>query len=326
MPQKLKFFGAFLLLVFLQMSNEAQAFSRMFAFGDSLSDAGDSASSELSLYKSIGGRCDPLHPCPTYYQGRLSNGPVAVEQLAQAILPGGTAGSFFDFAVAGSTSGVGNFGDGGSQSGPGVFGLPGMAQQLVYFFTNFDNSVNNDALYVVWGGANDFLTSDLPFDAAHNIVGYVSALATFGAETILVPNIPNLGATPFVQALGFDAVAAAEGFTQDFNDALAIQLNNLAPLFPNTHIQQFDTFGFFNSIVQDPAAYGFTNITDACVNLPAVCANADEYLFWDDFHPTARMHALLANELLSQVPLPGALVFFLSGLIFVITKPLRFKD
>lgn len=326
MNTKNRFFAVLLLLFLFNIPAGANTFSSIFAFGDSLSDSGTNPSSVMSIFKLIGGQCDPFHPCPPYDGGRYSNGPNAIEYLADTILPGGgNTTNFFNYAVAGATSGIGNFGDGGSQSSPGSYGLPGMTQQIAKYLLDFSGNASNDSLYVIWGGANDFLTADSPISAAQNIAAYVGILAGIGAEHILVPNIPNLGMTPYIQSLGTAAIAAAEAFSLGFNQELAARLNALAPLTPTTNIAQFDTFSFFAAVAQNPAAYGFSNITDACINLPAVCANPDEHIFWDDFHPTTRMHALLASDIVSQVPLPSAILFFASGVLFFYSSNLRRK-
>jgi cholinesterase len=293
----------------------ATAFTSVYAFGDSLSDSGSSPSSVLSIYNLVGG-CDPFHPCPPYYDGRYSNGPVAVEYLADSILPGGaTATNFFNFSVSGSTTGIGNFGDGGTATSSGVFGLPGMYQQVGYYLTGSGGVADPDALYFVWGGANDFLTLDSPILAAQNIALYVGALATAGAEHILVPNVPDLSYTPFVQSEGLEALAQA--FSVGFNAELAAQLGGLSLLFPDTEIMLFDTFSFLNDVVLNPADYGFTNSQDACllsiVSTP--CADPDNYVFWDDFHPTTQAHAVIAAAFAEAVPEPGSIALLAVGLL-----------
>ena len=86
----------------------ASSFSSVIVYGDSLSDNGN-------LYALSG---DTYPPSPPYYDGRFSNGPVAVEQLAADLgVP------LYDFAVAGATSGVGNYVDGGTADNPGLVGL-----------------------------------------------------------------------------------------------------------------------------------------------------------------------------------------------------------
>ncbi len=93
----------------------ADSFSAVFVYGDSLSDNGN-------LHSAVG------LPPPPYYNGRFSNGPVAVEQLAaQLVAP------LFDFAWGGATTGVGNGGDGGSQTSLGFLHLPGMLSELAAY-------------------------------------------------------------------------------------------------------------------------------------------------------------------------------------------------
>lgn len=293
----------------------ASAFTGLYAFGDSLSDAGSSPSAVMSIYKLLGGNCDPFHPCPPYFDGRYSNGPVAVEQLAASILPGGaTPANFFNFAVSGSTSGIGNYGDGGSATSTGFFGLPGMVQQVGLYLSTSGGVADPNALYFVWGGANDLLTLDDPILAAQNIAGHVGALAAAGATHILVPNLPDLSRTPYVQEAGLQALAQA--FTLGFNAALAVQLGSLDVLFPAADILAFDTFSFLNDVIANPADYGLANVQDACLVslLVAPCADPGNYLFWDPFHPTTAADGVIAAAFAEAVPEPGTLVLLAVGL------------
>ena len=46
----------------------------------------------------------------------------------------------------------------------------------------------------------------------------------------------------------------------------------------------------------------------------AVVPNPDEYLFFDDIHPTTVFHRILAERALAAVPEPGSLVLVALGL------------
>jgi len=304
---------AALLFVLLATSNvSATHYNSLYAFGDSLSDIGSNPSATLSIYNILGGNCDPGHPCPPYFDGRYSNGPVASEYLADAILPGGgQPANYFSFAVSGSTTGIGNFGDGGTASSVGAFGLPGMAQQFGLYFSTAPTP-DPDALYMVWGGANDFLTLDSPITAAQNVATYVASLAAINAANILVPNIPDLSLTPFINIYNPGLAAVAQGFSLAFNAELASQLDIVSALFPATDIIEYDIFSLFNDVVANPSEYGLANVTDAC--LLVACSNPNEFLFWDDFHPTTRGHAIIASEFASAVPEPASLVLIFLGL------------
>jgi len=48
--------------------------------------------------------------------------------------------------------------------------------------------------------------------------------------------------------------------------------------------------------INDPAEYGFTNVTTPCLTSAGACAEPSGYLFWDHVHPTTQGHALLAEN------------------------------
>jgi cholinesterase len=173
---------------------------------------------------------------------------------------------------------------------------------------------DSNALYFVWGGANDFLTFDSATSAAQHIALYVSELAAAGAEHFLVPNLPDLNLTPFVKSGSGSGGAYDPDFSESFNNELAIQLGNLSSLLPSIDIVQFDTFSFFNRIIANPVGYGFTNIANACLSGLVVCSTPDSYIYWDDFHPTTQLHALFAKEFAIAVPEPGTLILLALGL------------
>jgi phospholipase/lecithinase/hemolysin len=299
----------------------AAPFSALYDFGDSLSDAGDSPFAVRSLNKTLGGVCDPTHPCPPYDGGRISNGPVASERLAVALFGDGkvTTDNFRSYAIAGATTGIGNVGDGGTATSSGTFGLPGMRDEVNGYLGDLNGAkADPNALYMVWGGGDDFLSTTSPTVAAQNIAGYVSELAAAGARHFLVPNLPDLGATPSSIDNGPAFQAAAREFSVTFNSALDTQLGNVNGQFPSADIFRFDTFSFVNDIIQNPAGFGLTDATHSCLGgigglIP--CSDAGQHLFWDDFHPTTQAHLLLAGAFAAAVvPEPEIFAMLTAGL------------
>jgi phospholipase/lecithinase/hemolysin len=309
-------------LAFGQM--EAYAYSGLYAFGDSLSDMGGSSAAEMSLHNTLG-FCDPAHPCPIYDNGRFSNGPVAIEYVAQAL----NIANVHGYAVAGSTSGIGNYIDDGNASTLGngiqippfinIPALPGMDQQLDTFAAQTNGVADPNALYFVWGGSNDLFaagnnaSAQTAIDAASNITKFVGNLAGMGAQHIVVANLPNIGLTPEA-ASNSQAQLAASSYSVGFNQLLAGGLNSLYASFPTLDLVQFDTYGLFNQIYFNPALYGFSNVTDACFDGLSVCTNPDSYLFMDNVHPTTRTHEILGAAIVSAVPLPPSMLFFVTGI------------
>jgi phospholipase/lecithinase/hemolysin len=278
----------------------ASTFTNVVVYGDSLSDNGN-------LFAAIG------QPAPPYVNGRASNGPVAVEQLAKdlnAVLT--------DFAWSGATTGIGNHLDGGTPTSFGVGSLPGMLTS--YDLTKGGLNTGSGTLFVVWGGPDDLL-SPSPLDtttvavlnrAVGDIDTIVGGLRSQGAQHILVPGMPDLGLTPF---FGSNPVSAAQatGAAMYFDAVLQASLASYG-----AGVTYFDTFGFLHQIVANPGAYGFTNVTDMCYDAVAhtLCADPGQYLFWDDLHPTAKGHALLGDAFASAVPEPASFVLIGFGLFF----------
>jgi phospholipase/lecithinase/hemolysin len=193
-----------------------------------------------------------------------------------------------------------------------------------------------NALYTVFGGANDILLGllglvpigDLP-TVVPNLSLIITALAQQGAVDFLVPNLPDLGKVPLSSAVdavlpGFAATATA--VTVQFNQDLAGALDQLESQF-DVRIHRLDVFSMFNNAIANPAQFGFTNVSDGCMQpvgdlvrdvvvggVP--CANPDEFIFWDSIHPSARAHALLADAAFAAVvPSPTTLLLIAAGLL-----------
>jgi len=279
----------------------AASYSSVVVYGDSLSDNGN-------FYAATGGI-----PGAPYYNGLRSDGPVAVERLAASMgVP------LVDFAWIGATTGVGNYGDSGTVTSLGAYSLPGMTSVFNLTKAGLGPFAAN-GLFVVWGGPNDVLAPsplDLtPFDilnrAVSNEIGIILGLQALGVQHILAPGMPDLGLTPYFRSLGPAAAAAGSAFTDYFNAALSAALPS--------DVKYYDTAGLLRDVYNHPATFGFSNVTDACFNGVTVCANPGQYLFFDDFHPTAATHALLAREFAVAVgvPEPGTVALFAMGLAVV---------
>jgi outer membrane lipase/esterase len=300
------FFAACLFAAVAVSSANADSFDAIYTFGDSLSDAGNA-------YLASGGTI----PGAPYSNGRFSNGNVWVQDVAAAYglpaaatpsLAGGT-----DYAVGGALSGSAN---------PGDLLTPVNGQLAAYQAAHPIGDPNG--LYMIWIGSDDLraILAGSPTSLASvigNIDFAITSLASTGAKNFLVVTAPDLGKTPEAIATGPVGVAAATGLSSLFDTGLAGSVNGLAAA-DGLNLKVLDAFGLLDSITANPGAYGLTDATDPCligeVNYSGgtACANPNQYLFWDQIHPTAAGQAIVAQAALQAVPEPGALTLMLGAM------------
>ena len=276
----------------------AAPYTKLIIFGDSLSDVGNIASSSFDIY-----------PGKYYYEDRFSNGAVWVETLAASLgLP----------ATQRSTAGGDNFAYGGAQTA-GTGGIEGIAirdvdEQVTQYLGA--RTVDPTALYVVFAGSNDFINGQTNVATpAARLATDLSRLITAGARNFLVPNLALLGGTPRFNGNATTA-ATYNSRTEQFNVAMDAKLLELADDATGLAFFRLDVASLFADAIAMPAKFGLTNVTNAAApglqpgassyNTSQIAANASQYLFWDDLHPTATVHSILAARALALVDgVPG---------------------
>lgn len=277
----------------------AQQFNQYFIFGDSLVDNGN-------LYRLTGNQ---FPTSPPYFQGRFSNGPVWSEILGSSlqIVPAASV----NFAVGGSSSGNVN-----TLSGLLGAQLPSLPFQINTQFNQFTSQTPLDpnALFAISVGANDYLVRPLILRATssqpvvNNISTAVNTLIDKGARNIIVSNLPTLGSTPQEQALGTATVST--NLTLEHNRNLNIALSAIARSRKDVNIIPLDVNAVFTEVTAKPDRFGLTNVSEPCFNraVGTLCSNPNQYLFWDELHPTTKGHELIAQYAAAVINAPKTFV------------------
>lgn len=268
------------------------------AFGDSLSDNGNLYA--LAHYP----------PSPPYYQGHFSNGDIWVQYI-----PGLTGLGFAqssDYAYGGAFTGdlvINGVNYGTNLLAPSV---PGVTTEIATFTAQGGHFGTSDVV-TLWAGANNYfkyleVAAANPSQAAalatsgvattiSQLTSDTQALISLGAQTLIVPNLPNLGSTPAYNTSAA-SMALANSFSTPHDQALP---GAMAALHNATgaNIIVLNTQQLLTNVIANPAFYGFSNVTNECLTTPS-CASASQatqntYLFWDDVHPTTAAQYIIAE-------------------------------
>ena len=303
--RKVSGFAAFLVSVaFAAQAAAADTFSDTIFFGDSLTDAG--------FFRPL------LPPSVQPFTGQFTTNPgdVWAELLADYYdsdgNPNGNGQTGNDYAAGGARVGIDTIGP----LGP----TPSLASQVNAYLASTGGEADPDALYTVWGGANDlFAITSAGADPTTTIAGAVAAevgivqtLDAAGARYILVPTVPDLGVTPAFRVQGPAVQATGTALTQTYNQALFSSLSAAG-----LRVIPLDTFSLIREIVADPTPYGFTNVTGTACQ-PQITANSllcnpttlvsagapNEYVFADGVHPTTAAHRVLFQYAVSILEAP----------------------
>ncbi|HEY9299269.1 MAG TPA: SGNH/GDSL hydrolase family protein, partial [Phormidium sp.] len=162
------------------------------------------------------------------------------------------------------------------------------------------------------GGSRDV------FGVVNNLTTAVTKLASVGARNFMVPNLPNLGLLPGPASQGPQVQQGLSLISTGHGTILASSLAALEQN-PSINIIPVDVFTLFNNAIANPAAFGFTNVTNNVLPGAGVDpslrgfpipggVNPNEYLFWDLVHPTTRAHSFVADTALKATTAVGEVV------------------
>ena len=320
---------------------ENDIYSNIYVFGDSLVDIGNLFNTTTFAQEpaeSLGIDIPVIPPSPPYFEGRFSNGQLWIDNLAQELeidltpsselsfaspdgaiyspitlidgnivvspfFNGNTVDRSVNFAYGSATTGA---------SGTGELGelIPGVQQQVDFFITDHlqtNQTADEEALYIFWAGSNDYFVPDAdPELVVSNIETEIESLYGLGAREFLVLNLPDLGAAPAANnpELAVSPEELSE-LSSTHNLLLESGIEELEDSLTGIDITLLEIDALFADALANPEEFGLTNVTEPFLDpitfIPTAGANPDEYLFFDNIHPTAAVHAIIGDSVLETL-------------------------
>lgn len=273
----------------------AETYSQSVFFGDSLSDSGFFR--PLLVQQAGPGAA---------LVGRFTTNPGLVWSEHVADFYGTDASPAWGATATGVVTDDGtNYAIGGARTGVDAGASLSMTTQLNAYLARNGGRADANALYSVWGGANDLFAAAANPAQAQAIVGaavaadvtVVSRLQSAGARYILVPTVPDIGATPAFAANRAQGTALSAAYNTALFQGIANGGLRVIPL---------DTFNLLREITASPSAYGFSNVTTpVCAGSSLTCVSpSNGFVFADGVHPSADAHGVLGDYAISMLEAP----------------------
>ncbi|KAM0015987.1 putative triacylglycerol lipase [Helianthus debilis subsp. tardiflorus] len=339
-PLKLIAFLFFCGVLILSPGGLCQSVPGVYIFGDSLVDVGNNNHLALSLIKA-----DFPHngvDFPTgEATGRFSNGKNPADFLAEKVgLP--MAQPYLSLVSKWKTSnkypitGV-NFASGGA----GLFNRTDLVEQVIsltqqveYYSLVYEQLVRElgsdgaqthlaKSLFVIVIGSNDlfgYFRNNSKVSRQYTPQQYVDLMAStfkqfiktlygMGARKFVVTGVGMIGCCPRQrkQTPTKECDVEANEWSRKYSDDLILLLKDLKSELSYINYSYFDTYNAINNIIQNPQAYGITEIEEACCGLgnlkadiPCIpistyCPDRRNHLFWDFVHPTETVSSIFAD-------------------------------
>lgn len=214
--------------------------------------------------------------------------------------------------------------------------------------------LNDETLFFIFSGGNDYINV-LFFEDNYNtavmstyidnvlssVSASISKLMQAGARRFVIMGVPHIGEIPRVVKTGDREILNTA--VDVHNERLRHRIKEWQQIYPDANFLFIDMNEYLQRILNHPENYGFTNTTDACldVKLPMyhvfnhspfannfvlryvqvlhyrdqhfaageknyhVCNQPERYLFWDEIHPSTRAHAYLAFEICKDMKYHG---------------------
>jgi outer membrane lipase/esterase len=300
-------------------------------FGDSLSDTGnrffDTGAMNTPNYEFVASQ--GLIPSLPYAIGgpTYTNGKVWVQHFVRSAgHPGAAQAALRSDGIAANYAYAGARASDAAPLPPN--GNRNLGDQVdLYIADAAAGGISPDTVHIIFIGGNDIAgalfvafnggdPTPVITNAVSSVFNNALELAATGAHRFLIVTAANPGSIP---AFGGSPAAILGGaqLTTAFNCAVVgtgpsrpfcppqppgvSTVADALTAFFGAEVTVFDAQALLDDITANPGFYGLTNTSQPCIQpfqAPFRCESSDEYLYWDNIHPTAAVHRILGNAVI----------------------------
>ncbi|KAL2538924.1 GDSL esterase/lipase [Forsythia ovata] len=177
-------------------------------------------------------------------------------------------------------------------------------------------------------GSNDYLNNYLlpnyPTRSQYNAPQYADLLVqqysqqltrlyNLGARKFVISGLGLMGCIPSILAQNSNGICSEEvnQLLIPFNTNTKAMINNLSANLPGSKFSYIDIRKMFQDLLGNARSYGFSVVNSGCCGIgrnagqitclpfQTPCADRNQYIFWDAFHPTEAVNKLFGQKAFS---------------------------
>ncbi|OVA01067.1 Lipase [Macleaya cordata] len=196
-----------------------------------------------------------------------------------------------------------------SQMGAGRNLTQYLARSIAVLVFGSNDYINNYLMPSLYPSSYNYSPQDFANLLLNHYARQILALYSVGLRKFLLAGIGPLGCIPNQRATGPPGrcVNNVNEILGTYNVGLRSLVDQLNSNHPGSIFVYANTYGAFGDILNNPAIYGFSVIDRGCCGLRSQeeitclplsvpCVNRNQYVFWDAFHPTQAVNAILAQR------------------------------